>query len=107
VRGALKIREEARVLLEPYGMSAGAAANYGEVITGEVGSSGRCEFTAIGAPVNLASRIEGLNAILGTSILVSQDFMAQIPADKFNMVFQGQQHLKGIEQPVGVFEVVR
>ena len=77
------------------------------MITGEVGSSGRCEFTAIGAPVNLASRLESLNATLGTSILVSQDFMAQIPAGRFNVVFQGQQRLKGLDTPVGVFEIVR
>ena len=106
-RAALKIRHESQALLQPCGLSAGAAANYGEVITGEIGSSGRCEFTAIGAPVNLASRLENLNATLGTSILVSQDFMAQVPAGKLNIVFQGQQRVKGIEQPVGVFEIVR
>lgn len=106
-RAALRIRKESTALLHPYELSAGSAANYGEVITGEVGSSGRCEFTAIGAPVNLASRLESLNATLGTSFLVSQDFMAQIPAGKFNMVFQGQQRVKGLAQPISVFEITR
>jgi adenylate cyclase len=105
-RAAIRIRDESNQLLSPYGLSAGAAANYGEIITGEVGSTGRCEFTAIGQPVNLASRLEGLNSILGTSILVSQEFMQKIPADKFEVKFRGEQQIKGLDTPVNVYEIV-
>ncbi len=105
-RAAIRIRNESNQLLSPYGLSAGAAANYGEIITGEVGSTGRCEFTAIGQPVNLASRLEGLNSILGTSILVSQEFMQKIPADKFEVKFRGEQQIKGLDTPVNVYEIV-
>lgn len=105
-RAAIRIRHESNQLLSPYGLSAGAAANFGEIITGEVGSTGRCEFTAIGQPVNLASRIEGLNSILGTSILVSQDFMDKIPADTFDVKFKGEQAIKGLDAPVSVYEIL-
>ncbi len=105
-RAAIRIRDESNQLLSPYGLSAGAAANYGEIITGEVGSAGRCEFTAIGQPVNLASRLEGLNSILGTSILVSQEFMQKIPPDKFEVKFRGEQQIKGLDTPVNVYEIV-
>jgi len=104
-RAAIRIRDESNQLLAPLGLSAGSAANYGEIITGEVGSSGRCEFTAIGQPVNLAARLESLNSALGTSILVSQTFMQKIPADKFKVASKGDQNIKGLRSPVSVYEI--
>ena len=44
----------------------------GEAVVGNVGSSDRMTFTAMGAMVNLANRLEGLNKLYGTQILVSE-----------------------------------
>jgi len=41
----------------------------GEATVGCVGSHERFSYTAIGAPVNFASRLEGVNKVYGTSIL--------------------------------------
>jgi adenylate cyclase len=44
----------------------------GETIVGNVGSSQRMNYSIFGDNVNLASRLEGINRIYGTEIIVSQ-----------------------------------
>ena len=104
-RAVLRIHAETDKLLESHGLRSGAAANWGSIVTGEVGSAGRCEFTGIGSAVNLASRLEGLNDRLNTNFLVSQDFIGQINSDHFNVRFRGEQAVRGLDDNIAIFEI--
>jgi adenylate cyclase len=44
----------------------------GDAVAGNIGSSDRMNYTVLGATINLAARLEGLNKNYGTSILVSE-----------------------------------
>ena len=50
----------------------------GEAIVGNLGSTERMNYTALGNTVNLASRLEGLNKQFGTTILVSEDVYLRV-----------------------------
>ena len=53
------------------GLSDAIGLHTGQAVVGNVGSVDRMNYTALGATVNLAARLEGLNKNYGTSILVS------------------------------------
>ncbi len=74
-RAALAIRAgmaEARARGEQLGtLQVRIGLNTGPAIVGNVGSRQRLNYTALGDTVNLASRLEGVNKVYGTTILLS------------------------------------
>ena len=66
---------------------------------GNVGARERLDFTAIGATVNLASRIEGMTKELGRTVLCTAEFAALADAAAEPL---GHFALKGIAQPVAI-----
>ena len=77
----------------------------GPAIVGNVGSSDRMNYTALGSTVNLARRVETLTRAFDAEILVSADTVARA-GDGFTFRPVGQTTAKGFRHPVELFELV-
>lgn len=83
----------------------GIGINSGEAIVGNMGSLTRLDYTALGDPVNVASRLEGLNKIYGTNIIIGE-YTHKLIKDDFMTRKLDTVRVWGKKEAINIYELV-
>jgi len=83
-------------------LAVGIAINSGPAIVGSIGSPARLEFTAIGATVNLAARLESLTKTVNVPLLLSAATRASL-GEQSSLRELPPLEVRGLDEPVKVF----
>ena len=87
------------------GFRMGVGLNSGHVMSGNVGSERRLEYTAIGDTTNTAARLEGMTKGTPHQLFMSEavvEFLAERPAD---LLFVGEFEVRGRQQKIKLWSI--
>jgi class 3 adenylate cyclase len=104
----LVLDERTRIKIGVDGINIGVGVHSGSVMMGIIGENERLSTTVISKNVNMASRMESLTKQTKSGMLVTRDTMNQIAGyeEEFNYRFIGMIQAAGVNEVVGVFDVL-
>lgn len=111
-RAAVEMVTELRALNSAWereglpGIGVGIGINTGEAVVGNMGTDVRFDYTAIGDEVNLAARLEALNKLYGTEIIISRATLEQIDGEEFIVRELDVVTVKGKANPTTIYELM-
>ncbi|KAL9656696.1 hypothetical protein ABK040_002964 [Willaertia magna] len=79
--------------------------NSGNMLCGNIGAENRMNFTVIGDAVNIAARLEALNKMFDTKILIGEDTYNKVK-DEFICYFVDYIVVKGKDKAIAVYSLV-
>ncbi len=83
----------------------GIGINSDEVVSGNIGSSKRMEFTAVGDGINLGSRLEGVTKLYGVDTIISEETF-RLCGDRAVCRELDTIRVKGKSEKVAIYELV-
>ena len=94
--------------IAPAKVEFGIGVHTGRLVSGNVGTSSRLEYTFIGDTVNIAARLESKSKEFHTDILISAPTLEKARGsldEKFKFEFLGEAVLKGKSETVGIHKL--
>lgn len=105
VRAAWRLHQTDRVMVDGLELKTRIGLHFGEVVAGNIGSSRRVDYTLIGDAVNLSARLEGINKMFDTNILMSDAVHSRLNGE-FRTRMVGRFRVKGRKEVVTVHELL-
>ncbi|PZO43166.1 MAG: adenylate/guanylate cyclase domain-containing protein [Shackletoniella antarctica] len=103
-RRLVRFNAERGVLGQPE-IRIGIGVSSGEVVSGNIGSQRKMEYTVIGDGVNLSSRLEGVTKEYGCDIVISE-YTYALCADRIWVRELDRTQVKGKQRAVGIYELI-
>jgi adenylate cyclase len=105
VRAAWELSEASKLVVRGRVLTTRVGVSTGKVLAGNLGSPYRFDYTCIGDTTNLASRLEGMNKMVGTDVLMSESTAKRLD-DQFITRLVGHFAVAGKTHGIAVHELV-